>query len=277
MVRNFRDMLEKNWAAGKFLCVGLDPDFEKVPEHLKRHGIHDALLAFNRGIIDATADIAGSYKPNTAFYEAYGDIGWEVLRETIQYIRENAPDAPVIADAKRGDIGNSNNGYVDAIFKHLQADAITVHPYLGAEALKPFLEQSDKGVIVLCRTSNPGAREVQDLLVGDIPLYQAVARMVADSWNANGNCALVVGATYPNELALVRSIAPDLPILIPGVGAQGGDVKKTIENGRDARGCGMIIASSRAIMYASNGTDFEEAAHRAAYALDSAIREAAVR
>lgn len=272
MARDFRELLEKNWSQQKFLCVGLDPDYEKVPEYLKQDGAHNALLAFNRGIIDATKDIAGSYKPNTAFYEAHGDIGWEVLRETIQYIHEQAPDAPVIADAKRGDIGNTNNGYVDAIFGYLQADAITVHPYLGSEALKPFLDRSDKGVIVLCRTSNPGAREVQDMEVGGTPLYQAVARMVSESWNGNGNCALVVGATYPDELAAVRSIARDMPILIPGIGAQGGDIEKTVQNGKDARGAGIIIASSRAIMYASNGTDFEAAARAAAQELDSAIR-----
>lgn len=277
MARNFRELLDKNWAQQKFLCVGLDPDFENVPAHLKRGSLHDALLSFNRGIIDATADIAGSYKPNTAFYEAHGDEGWEVLRETIQYIHEKVPDAPVIADAKRGDIGHTNNGYVNAMFGYLKADAITVHPYLGSEALRPFLDQADKGVIVLCRTSNPGASEVQDVRVGDVPLYQEIARMVAQSWNTNGNCALVVGATYPEELALVRSIAPELPILIPGIGTQGGDVEKTVQNGRDARGAGMIIASSRSIMYASDGEDFADAARCSAQALDSAIRRAAVR
>lgn len=270
-------MLESNWAKQKFLSVGLDPVFDQMPEHLKSLGPEQAIVAFNRAIIDATADIAGSYKPNTAFYEAYGDAGWRALTETVRYIQETVPNAPVIADAKRGDIGNTNNGYAEAIFRDLKADAITVHPYLGSEALAPFLDCADKGVIVLCRTSNPGAHEVQDLRVGDIPLYLCVARMVADSWNRNGNCALVVGATYPDELAAVRSIAKDLPILIPGIGAQGGDVEKTVSSGRDARGAGMIIASSRAIMYASNKADFAEAARSAAQELDSAIRAAAVR
>ncbi len=270
-------MLEQNWAQQKFLCVGLDPDITKMPAHLQGLGKKDAIVSFNRGIIDATADIAGSYKPNTAFYEAHGEAGWEALRETIAYIKERSPDAPVIADAKRGDIGNTNNGYVDAVFTHLGADAITVHPYLGSEALKPFLDQADKGVIVLCRTSNAGAHEVQDLRVGDIPLYLAIARMVSESWNTKGNCALVVGATYPDELGTVRSVVGDMPILIPGIGAQGGDIEKTVMNGRDARGAGMIIASSRSIMYASDGPDFIEAAHAAAHTLDSAIRAAAVR
>ncbi len=269
--------MEANWAEQKFLCVGLDTDLQKIPEHLRGLGVQDAMFAFNREIIDATADIAGSYKPNTAFYEAHGDVGWEVLRETIQYIRSVAPHVPVIADAKRGDIGNTNNGYVDAVFGYLQADAVTVHPYLGSEALGPFLDRSDRGVIVLCRTSNPGAHEVQDIRVGDVPLYQEIARMVSESWNRNGNCGLVVGATYPEELLAVRSIARDLPILIPGIGAQGGDVEKTVKNGLDARGAGIIISSSRSIMYASNKEDYAEAARAAAQELDGAIRAAAVR
>jgi orotidine-5'-phosphate decarboxylase len=277
MSRNFRSLLEAQWVEQKFLCVGLDPVFEQIPAHLKQLGEEQAIMAFNRAIIDATADIAGTYKPNLAFYEAYGEAGWRALCDTMRYLRERVPHAAVIADAKRADIGNTNNGYVEAIFNHLQADAITVHPYLGSEALKPFLDQKDKGVIVLCRTSNAGGGEIQDLIVDGMPLYQKVARLVNDSWNAHQNCALVVGATYPDELAKVRTIAPDLPILIPGIGTQGGDVEKTVQNGIDARGAGIIIASSRAIMYASNGPDFQDAARAAAQDFDSAIRKAAVR
>jgi orotidine-5'-phosphate decarboxylase len=275
MSRNFRKLIDAKWQQKKFLCVGLDPDFEKIPAHLRGHGVHDALLAFNRAIIDATKDIVCAYKPNSAFYEAHGDIGWEVLRETIQYIREHAPDVAVILDAKRADIGNTNNGYIAAAFGNLQADAITVHPYLGSDALMPFLEQQDIGVIVLCRTSNPGAGEVQDLQVGNEPLYLAIARMVAEKWDVNGNCALVVGATYPDELRNVRAVAPDLPILIPGVGAQGGDVESTVRAGIDARGGGIIITASRSIIYASGGEDFAEAARESAQTCDRAIREAA--
>ncbi len=183
----------------------------------------------------------------------------------------------MIADSKRGDIGSTNNGYVQSVFGNLQADAITVHPYLGAEALKPFLDNPDIGVIVLCRTSNEGAREIQDLLVDDVPLYQVIARKVAEEWNENGNCALVVGATYPEELRLVRTIAPGLPILIPGIGAQGGDLEKTVRSGIDERGSGIIISASRAIMYASSGEDFAEAAGRCAQDMHSAIMKAAVR
>ncbi len=277
MARNFRELLESQWAEQKFLCVGLDPDLSKIPQHLKSLSARDALFLFNKAIIDATADIAGSFKPNTAFFEAYGDEGWGALKDVITYIRTSAPGALVIADAKRGDIGNTNNGYVSAIFDYLGADAITVHPYLGAEALQPFLDRSDKGVIVLCRTSNAGSGELQDLNVGGEPLYMRVARLVHDSWNTHGNCALVVGATYPDDIAKVRSITPDMPLLIPGIGAQGGDVEKTVVRAMDARGAGMIIASSRAVMYASSEPDFQDAARRVARELDSAIRKAAVR
>ncbi len=272
MTRNFRALIDSQWAMSKFLCVGLDPDFDKLPTQLKGLGVREGLLAFNRGIIDATAGIAGSYKPNTAFYEAHGAEGWDVLKETIRYINEKAPLAPVIADAKRGDIGNTNNGYVSALFGDLNADAVTVHPYLGSEALKPFLDQKDKGVFVLCRTSNAGGGELQDLDVSGAPLYSHIARIVADSWNVNGNCGLVIGATYPEELASVRSITPSIPLLIPGIGAQGGDLVATV---RAARGH-MLISSSRSIMYASSGEDFAEAASRSAQELHNAIINAAV-
>ncbi len=277
MERDFRELLVAKWNGGKFLCVGLDPDFNTIPPHLQTDGIYNGLTAFNRAIIDATKDIAGSYKPNSAFYEACGDVGWRVLRETIQYIHECDERIPVIADCKRGDIGSTNKGYVDAVFGDLQADAITVHPYLGREALQPILDMKHKGVIVLCRTSNPGASEIQDMRVDDVPLYQIIARKVAHGWNENGNCALVVGATYPEELAQVRAIAPDLPILIPGIGAQGGEVEATVRAGIDARGAGIMISASRSIIYASKGEDFAEAARIRAQALHSAIGAARVR
>lgn len=277
MSRNFRALLEAQWSENKFLCVGLDPVFDQIPGHLQELGLREGLLAFNKGIIDATRSVAGAYKPNSAFFEAYGSDGWAVLKETAEYIRSVAPATPVIADCKRGDIGSTNKGYAEAIFGDLGADAVTVHPYLGSEALKPFLERDDKGIIVLCRTSNDGAREFQDLRVGDIPLYQVVARTVAEKWNTRGNCGLVVGATYPEELRIVRSIAPELPILIPGIGAQGGDLEKTVQFGRNAAGTGMIISSSRSIMYASGGEDFVEAAAACAQSLHGAITEAAVR
>ena len=266
--RNFRQMLETQWSRGNFVCVGLDSEFGKIPESARRSGnecdvsVANTVVAFNHAIVEATKDIVCAYKPNVAFYEAHGDEGIGALQRTIADIHAIAPDVPVILDAKRADIGNTNAGYVDAAFGFLRADAITVHPYLGAEALQPFLARAEKGVIVLCRTSNPGAGEFQDLSVNGEPLYRFVARRVASEWNKNRNCALVVGATYPDELREVRGLIGDMPILIPGIGAQGGDVEKTVSAGKDSRGYGMIINSSRGIIFASKGADFAEAARR---------------
>ncbi len=260
-------MLEAQWSRGNFVCVGLDSEFGKIPEfayqaRLNSDGVsvEGTIVAFNRAIVEATKDLVCAYKPNIAFYEAHGAEGIAALQRTIADIHAIAPDVPVILDAKRADIGNTNAGYVQAAFEFLQADAITVHPYLGAEALQPFLARAEKGIIVLCRTSNPGAGEFQDLSVNGEPLYRFVARRVASEWNKNGNCALVVGATYPNELREVRGLVGDMPILIPGIGAQGGDVAQTVTAGKDSRGWGMIINSSRGIIFASKSEDFAEAA-----------------
>lgn len=272
--RDFKALLEAQWDLGKFLCIGLDPDFEKLPESVRQPTRRETIVAFNHAIVDATKDIAGAFKLNAAFYEAHGDEGWAALRDAVSYIHEQAPALPVILDAKRADIGNTNLGYVDAAFEHLWADAITVHPYLGKEAMQPLLDRKDKGIIVLCRTSNEGAREFQDLDVGGKPLYQVVAEHVANEWNENGNCGLVVGATYPDELKQVRAVAKDLPILIPGIGAQNGDLAKSVAAGKDSRGRGMIISTSRAVIFASNGTDFADAARTKAQELHDAIAEA---
>ncbi len=272
--RNFRTLLEGQWEKGKFLSVGLDTDLHKIPASVKQAGARESILAFNYAMVDATKDIAGSYKLNSAFYEAHGDEGLTALRASIEYIHEQAPEAPVILDAKRADIGNTNLGYIAAAFEHMRADAITVHPYLGSEALAPFLEQKDKGIFVLCRTSNKGAGELQDLIVQGRPLYSMVAHLVAEKWNANGNCGLVVGATYPEELRKVRAIAGDMPILIPGIGAQGGDLEKTVHAGKDSRGRGMMIAVSRAVIFASDGADYAGAARAKAQELDAAIKKA---
>lgn len=264
--RNFKQMLEAQWDKGNLVCVGLDSEFSKIPESAYVEGnectVHkgNTIVAFNRAIVEATKDIVCAYKLNTAFYEVHGAEGITALQRTIMDIHVISPDVPVILDAKRADIGNTNAGYVTAAFDFLQADAITVHPYLGAEALNPFLARAEKGVIVLCRTSNPGAGEFQDLHVNGEPLYCFVARSVANEWNKNVNCMLVVGATCPDELQEVRRIVGDMPILIPGIGVQGGDVEKTVTAGKDSRGRGMIINSSRGIIFASNGADFAEAA-----------------
>ena len=257
--------LEHCWKQDNFVCVGLDSAYEQLPAKIKSGvSIEQAMFAFNRKIIDATHELVCAYKPNAAFYEAQGTDGFQALIRTVQYIRETYPHIPIILDAKRADIGSTNLGYVQAAFDIIGVDAITVHPYLGKEALAPFLARQDKGIIVLAKTSNPGAGEFQDLVVGESqePLYQIVARHVAESWNANGNCAVVVGATYPAELKQVRAIIGDMPILIPGIGVQGGEIAATVSAGKDSRGWGMIINSSRGIIFASKGDDFAQAARR---------------
>jgi len=210
------------------VCVGLDSEISKIPAHLQSDKTPQ--FTFNKAIIDATHDLVCAYKPNSAFYEARGVDGIAELKMTCDYIRQSHPEIVLILDAKRADIGSTNEGYVTYAFDWLGADAITLHPYLGKEALKPFLDRKDKGCIILCRTSNPGAGEFQDLKLDSgnqaIELYQRVAEKVAKDWNYNGNCGLVVGATYPEELEIVRRIANDLPFLIPGIGAQGGDIEK---------------------------------------------------
>ncbi len=260
--RNFISLLQGRWAQGTAVCVGLDSDFGKIPQHLKSGNVQKALLSFNTAIIDATADAVCAYKMQIAYYEACGVEGIAALIETAQYVREKYPDIPLILDAKRADIGATNDAYVKAAFEVFGYDAITLHPYLGGEAIKPFLDQKDKGCIILCRTSNRGAGEFQDLLVDGEPLYIKVARRVNETWNINGNCAVVVGATYPQELQEVRSVVGDMPILIPGIGAQGGDVEKTVQAGKNSKGYGMIINSSRGIIFASKETDFADAARR---------------
>lgn len=229
----FKDKLKNKWNEGKFVCVGLDKgNFE-----------------FDKTIIDQTADLVVAYKLQSAFYEARGTDGWKELKDSISYIKQNHPELPIILDAKRGDISSTNEEYARAIFDELRVDAVTLHPYLGKESLKPFLERTDKGIFVLVRTSNPGAGEFQDLQVEGKPLYEVVAEHV-NGWG--DNLAVVVGATYPEELKVVRGIVGDMPILVPGIGAQGGDLKATIKNGLDSNKQGLIISSSRAIINADN-------------------------
>ena len=262
----FISKLEHCWKQENFVCVGLDSAYEQLPTKVKSgRSIEEALFVFNRDIIDATHDLVCAYKPNAAFYEAQGIQGFQALIRTVQYIQESYPHIPVILDAKRADIGTTNLGYVQHAFDIIGVDAITVHPYLGKEALAPFLARKEKGIIVLAKTSNPGAGEFQDLPIGDAqePLYQVVARHVAHTWNANGNCTLVVGATYPTALKKVRVIIGDMPILIPGIGVQGGEIAATVAAGKDSRGWGMIINSSRGIIFASKEDDFAQAARRA--------------
>ncbi|MFC1988773.1 orotidine-5'-phosphate decarboxylase [Chloroflexota bacterium] len=248
------------------LCVGLDPDPQLMPDGID-------VFEFNRAIIDATSDLVCAYKPNFAFYEALGNEGLDALKRTADYIDINIP---VIADAKRGDIGNTARAYAKALFDIYNFDACTVSPYLGFDSLKPFIEYHDKGILILCRTSNLGAVDFQSLNceVENVrrSLFEVVA-LKAGQWNTHGNIGLVVGATYPDELKAIRQMHPDMPLLIPGIGAQGGDLALTVSYGVDARGEKAIINSSRQILYASRGKDFAEAARQAALSLRDQINQ----
>ena len=292
------EALQQRWrATGSLLCVGLDPEIERMPQVARggRTGllggaptdaadadIEGALIGFTQAIVDATADLVCAYKPNSALYEQYGPSGVRALQRLIAYIHTRYPETPVLLDAKRGDMGNTSAAYARACFDALQADAVTLNPYQGREALAPFLERADRGCFILCRTSNPGAGEFQDLALRGADetdeagrsLYQRVAQAVASDWNTRGNCALVVGATYPDELRSVRGIVGDMPILVPGVGAQGGDIPAIIAAGLDSAGYGLLISASRSVLYASSGADFAEAAHGEAARLTRAITEA---
>ncbi len=257
--------LDAQWINRKFLCIGLDPDFKRLPPSVTEGvSVSDAIFNFNRAIIDATHDLVLGYKAQNAFYEAEGEEGHRALKRTAEYLRTTYPDLVTILDAKRADVAHTNEGYARSAFEELGYDAITIHPYLGKEAVMPFLNRADKGIFVLVRTSNAGASEFQDLIVDGEPLYMRVAKNVATAWNMNGNCGVVVGATYPGELAEIRSIIGDMPILIPGVGAQGGDPREAFNLGKNARGGGVIISSARSIIFASSGEDYADAARNSA-------------
>ncbi|MBN2704848.1 MAG: orotidine-5'-phosphate decarboxylase [Deltaproteobacteria bacterium] len=249
------------------LCVGLDSDPERLPRVCRRKS--QPLLAFNRDLIDATADLVCAYKPQIAYYAACGAEA--ELAATIAYIKDGYPDIPVILDAKRGDIGSTAEKYALEAFARYQADAVTVNPYLGGDSLQPFLAYREKGVVILCRTSNPGGVELQGLLVEGQPLYLKIAALAASDWNENHNILLVVGATWPDELARVRKIVGDMPLLVPGVGAQGGDLQAVMEAGLDSRRAGLVINSSRGIIYAGKGDDFAVKARQAALDLREQI------
>ena len=265
------NFMEKIAAAAKknnsLVCVGLDPDLAKLPEAVKNAA--DPIFEFNKQIIDATCNAVCAYKPQAAYYA--GQDCDESLKKSIAYIKERAPEVPVILDVKRGDIGSTAEWYAKEAFDRYGADAVTVNPYMGLDAVKPFLDYADKGVIILCRTSNPHSGDLQNLVADGMPLYKHVAKLVRDEWNYNNNAALVVGATYPEELKELREMCPALPFLVPGVGAQGGDVEKVVKFGCDANTSGIIVNSSRGIIYASKGDDFAEAAAEATIKLRDMI------
>lgn len=259
--------LERAWVSSdSALCVGLDPDPSRYPRPLD--GGTDTTFRFCRSIVDATADLVCAFKPQIAYFAAQREES--ALERLCEYIRAEYPDVNLILDAKRGDIGPTATQYAREVFGRYGAHAVTVNPYLGTDAAQPLLEHG--GVIALCRTSNPGGDELQSLDVDGEPLYAHVARMVADQWSQFGDCGLVVGATYPDQLAIVRSIAGDLPILVPGIGAQGGDAAAAMSAGTRPDGRGLIVSSSRAVLYASAGEDFAEAARDAAVHARSALR-----
>lgn len=298
--------LQNKWRDNKFVCVGLDPEYGKLPSSVRKKDRSGSISEFNKRIIDATSEWAATFKPNSAFYEAEGDRGITSLKKTIDYIKRVDSDMFILLDAKRGDIGNTNRGYTKFIFDVMGADGTTVHPYQGAtlllhgkrsfEALEPFFEERDKIIFVLIRTSNPSAGEIQDLPVslksvsreyakkfgnlrelGEIlgqdiaPLYLVVAYIAVRHWNPYGNLGLMIGATYPAELAAVRKIAPDLPILMPGIGPQKGSLEVSVKAGLDSKKKGIIINSSRGIIYASSGADFAAAAGNASRKLSEQI------
>lgn len=238
------------------LCVGLDADFSKIPEKFKK--MEFPQFEFNKWIISGVHNFAAAIKCNSAFYEARGDQGIKELKMTMEFLQKNYPDIFTICDCKRADIGNTNQGYVDSLFDWFGFDAVTLHPYLGSEALLPFLERKDKGCIILCRTSNPGAGEFQDLdvqhpmLHKNVPLWQIVAEKVSQDWNKSNNCMLVVGATYPEEMKKIRSLVGDMTFLVPGIGAQGGNLEAVMKAGLNSAGLGLIINSSRGIIFSDN-------------------------
>lgn len=267
----FMQALKDRWSSSNSLvCVGLDPEPAKFPASFAQDD--DAVFAFCRDIVDATAQFACAFKPQIAHFAALR--AEDALTRLIAHIHARHPGIPVILDAKRGDIGSTAQQYAREAFDRYAADAVTANPYLGRDSVQPFLDRADRGVVILCRTSNPGAGDLQDLLVDGRPLYQRVAEKVANEWNTHGNCALVVGATWPEQLREVRAIIGEMPILVPGVGAQGGDAEAVVRNASTKDGTGLLVSSSRAILYASSGADFADAAGRAARELRDTINAA---
>lgn len=269
---DFMQALRQRWNdADSLVCVGLDPEPAKFPASFRDDP--DAVFNFCRAIVDATAPYVCSFKPQIAHFGALG--AEDALARLVAHVHAAHPGVPVILDSKRGDIGSTARHYATEAFDRYGADAVTANPYLGRDSVQPFLDRADRGVIILCRTSNPGAVDLQDLVAEADgvarPLYQHVAAKVAGEWNTHGNCMLVVGATWPEQLREVRAIVGDVPLLVPGVGTQGGDVEAVVRNARTADGTGLVVSSSRAVLYASDGEDFAEAAADAAKMLRDQI------
>lgn len=253
----FYSKLRNSWErSNSLVCIGLDPLIEKMPFHLRNN--KNSIFEFNKSIIDQTAAHVCAFKPQIAYFSS--QRAEAALEDTIAYIHEKFPHIPVILDAKRSDLASTAEQYATEAFDRYKADALTVVPFQGTDALRPYLERKDKGVILLCRTSNPSSAELQDLKVDGEPIYRIIANRAVNDWNYNGNISLVVGATQPNELREIRSLVSEMPLLIPGVGAQGGQIESTVLCGIDSSGAGLIVSSSRAVLYASEGEDFAERA-----------------
>jgi len=250
-----------------YLCIGLDPDLDRLPMAVRKQA--KPIEVFNRAIIEATQDVVCAYKLNLSFYERFGSEGWKAFETTVKIIPD---ECLIIADGKRNDIGNSARQYARALFKHTSCDAVTVNPLMGEDSVAPFLEYEDKGVFLLCLTSNPGSSDFQRLVCDGKPLFFHIAEKVLE-WNSAGNCGLVVGATHPEELRQIRKLSPYIPFLIPGIGTQGGDLEKTIRYGMNEHGENALINSSRAIIYASDGEDFAAVAREKALELRDSINE----
>lgn len=253
------------------LCIGLDPDLEKIPGHLLRK--KDPIFEFNKEIIDATYDLVCAYKPNIAFYEAYGLDGLSQLKKTIEYLKSNYPEIPIVLDAKRGDIGNTSVMYAKAMFEFWDVDATTVNPLGGFESIEPFLKYQGRGIIVWCRSSNPTAPEFQDLRINKNSLYIIIAKKIREWSKTYDNCFMFVGATWPDQLREIRKIVPKMFILVPGIGPQQGNLEKTVINGITKNKSGLMINSSRGIIYASNGNNFAEIAREKAQRLRNEINK----
>jgi orotidine-5'-phosphate decarboxylase len=274
----FNQQLQSSWASqGSLLCVGFDPDPQRLP--LSLQGKSEGIFEFCREIADSTADLVCSFKPQFAHFAS--QRAEAQLEKLIRHLKDHYPHIPVILDSKRGDIGSTAEHYAMEVFERYGADAVTVSPYMGFDTIEPYLRHKGKGVIVLCRTSNPGGSDLQFLNVAPDgqPLYLHVAKLAAQQWNSSGQISLVVGATFPEEIAKVRTIVGDMPLLIPGIGAQGGEIDATVKAGAipNKPGTGMIINSSRAILYASSGSDFAQAARTVALNTRDALRAAAAK
>ena len=274
---SFNQQLQLAWASqGSMLCVGFDPDPKRLPPSLQ--GKPEGIFEFCREIADATADLVCAFKPQFAYFAS--QRAEAQLEKLIKHLKDKYPNIPVILDSKRGDIGSTADHYALEAFERYGADAVTVNPYMGFDTIEPYLKHAGKGVIVLCRTSNPGGSDLQFLNVNSRePLYLHVAKLASQKWNSSGQISLVVGAPFPEEIAKVRAIVGDMPLLIPGIGAQGGDIDATVKAGciTGAPGTGMIINSSRAILYASSGSDFAKAASAVAQSTRDALRTAAAK